>query len=813
MQAEPSVIRRGPLKEIQDMLGPDQKAVIQVSGPWGVGKTFFILQLKEHLRSNGLSTGYYRLEGSSESNHLFLEVISQILTQWLPPSRRDLKEKANLFRQKLLSHWRGLATGVFSDIIGSVSEHLKIKTEPTSKTLANVFKDASKRWSARAKLEELMEQHRPALFTVYLRLLQAVSESSQREERHLIMVDQAEMGPDSFQEFLMGIARNLPNRFFIIFGLNNEVPNGIDFLKRHGPELQALKTRLIEIPGFTFEEIQELIQLIHGPHATRSPLEINEVMNRTGGRPFIIQAWVKSNFSEKTITDGVSSLNEYYLELLRRSPRESQTLARTMSLLPGPLPGRTENYALLTQDKTITTCQTLLDNLVEEGIFTRTGDNYWFRHELIKDFIFNDTTSLSRKELAQGIISLLRQKYPDEIRLGKTIPKALLAYVSLLPYSEDQQECYNVNLALGERYYSVGEYLPALDYFKKCLESSQDLRNTGTTLNNIGLVCHRQGKYPEALNYFQKALGIRREVGDRPGEGSILNNIGLVCHRQGKYPEALDYLQKALGIRREVGDRPEEGTTLNNIGLVYHKQGKYTEALDHFQKVLSIRKEVKDRPGEGCTLNNIGMVYDTQDKHHEALDYYQNALGIHREVGDRSGEGGTFNNIGLVYHKQGLFPKALDYYQKALRISQELGDRPGEGGTLNNIGLIYYRLGKHINALDYYQKALGIRREAGDRPGEGSILNNIGLVHDIQGKHPEALDYYQRALKIFQELGDRPGEAVTLCNIAHIREMERKIGEAVKLMERVIEIDKETHHPALAAHTAYLEELRRRLKE
>ncbi|HHT9117237.1 MAG TPA: hypothetical protein ACFYD1_01280, partial [Candidatus Hypogeohydataceae bacterium YC38] len=102
---EANVLRREPLLRIEDILSQNQKAIIPILGPHGIGKSYFLRQLLEHLRSDSLFKGYYRLEGSSESNHLFLEVLSQILTQWLPPSHRDLREKANLFRQKLLSHW------------------------------------------------------------------------------------------------------------------------------------------------------------------------------------------------------------------------------------------------------------------------------------------------------------------------------------------------------------------------------------------------------------------------------------------------------------------------------------------------------------------------------------------------------------------------------------------------------------------------------------------------------------------------------------------------------------------------------------
>ncbi|HHT9153754.1 MAG TPA: AAA family ATPase, partial [Candidatus Hypogeohydataceae bacterium YC40] len=480
------VLRKKPLEEIQKILDSSQRAVIQISGPQGIGKSVFIEQLKEqlHLRYPALCTGYYVLRGS-ESNRLFLEILSQILGQWIPSSGEDLNTKASLFKERLLSNWRELATGIFREIIASVSEHLNIKTRNTSKELSEVFKEVSKEWSTKSSLEELIG-HRKALFTVYLKILQAVSDCSQQEERFLIIVDQAESGTDSYQKFLIDLSRNLPRKFFLIFGLNDEIPRGIDFLHRHGQELQRLGTKSVEIPGFNIQEIQELIRLFYGPEVIRNQLET--IINKTGGNTLIIYEWVRSNFDEKAITNEVSKLQGYYAELLRSCPEESQNLARTLSLLSAPLPGGIEDYFQLTKDKTITACHNLLDNLVRKGIFDRRGGDYWFKHELIKDFIFSDTTLPVKKELARDILSLLKQKYPDEIKLVKTISRPLHIYAALLIYSEDREECYRVNMDLGQRYNSAGEYLPALECLSNCLKSYKDLKDKGATLNSIGLV-------------------------------------------------------------------------------------------------------------------------------------------------------------------------------------------------------------------------------------------------------------------------------------------------------------------------------------
>jgi tetratricopeptide (TPR) repeat protein len=190
--------------------------------------------------------------------------------------------------------------------------------------------------------------------------------------------------------------------------------------------------------------------------------------------------------------------------------------------------------------------------------------------------------------------------------------------------------------------------------------------------NNLGLVYDALGQKQEALRYYEQALAIWREVGDRRGEGSTLNNLGLVYDDLGQKQEALQYYEQALTITREVGDRTHEGTTLNNLGAVYDALGQEQEALRYYQLALAIWQEVGDRRGEGITLNNLGAVYDALGQEQEALRYYQLALAIRTEVGDRGGEATTLSNTGALYFRQGRNDAALACFLLARDIYQEV---------------------------------------------------------------------------------------------------------------------------------------------
>ena len=191
-----------------------------------------------------------------------------------------------------------------------------------------------------------------------------------------------------------------------------------------------------------------------------------------------------------------------------------------------------------------------------------------------------------------------------------------------------------------------------------------------------------------------------------PQQKALLSSyLARTADLLGQKQEALGYYEQALRIRREVGDRRGQGVALNNLGLMYNTLGQQQEALSYFEQSLQIHRNIKDRREEGRTLCNLGLVYVALGQKQEALDYYEQALHIAWEVGDHEVEGATLNHLGDVYNGLGQKQKALRYYEQALRIRRGVGDRGGEGITLCNIGALCSDQGQNGVALASFLQA------------------------------------------------------------------------------------------------------------
>jgi tetratricopeptide (TPR) repeat protein/nucleoside phosphorylase len=187
---------------------------------------------------------------------------------------------------------------------------------------------------------------------------------------------------------------------------------------------------------------------------------------------------------------------------------------------------------------------------------------------------------------------------------------------------------------------------------------------------------------------------------------SLFNNAGYGLFALGDYPQALEWFGKALAVREEVlgTEHPDTATTYNNIGGVYHDQSSYAEALEWYGKALAVFEAVlgTEHPDTATTYNNIGGVYLDQSDYAEALEWFGKALAVRDEVlgTGHPDTATTYNNIAAVYHAQGDYAEALEWYGKALSVFEAvLGpDHPRTRLARNNIDLTRSKLSQPLES-------------------------------------------------------------------------------------------------------------------
>lgn len=317
----------------------------------------------------------------------------------------------------------------------------------------------------------------------------------------------------------------------------------------------------------------------------------------------------------------------------------------------------------------------------------------------------------------------------------------------------------------------------------------------------------RLGLYGDAEPLARGALALRRELfGDiHPDVGSSLNILGWVLHRQGRYDEARPLLAESVSVFRALQD--EEGTrghgaklgrALNDLGVTLEAQGRYDEAALRYREALAVRKIVPgEELGTAITTSNLSVILYRKGEleaavamGRQALEAFNRALGpdhqrtailqsnlaaMQSALGDHEGAARQYREI-LERRRRLLGPEhpdvaasmtllasslirfqELDEAETLLRDALEIqqsslgSEHPTVAATVRVMGdLLYQRrqldeaLAVHRRSLDLTRRSLGPAHER-----VGIALHRVGRTEEALGRLEDAERSYVEAIRVF----------------------------------------------------------------
>jgi len=217
-----------------------------------------------------------------------------------------------------------------------------------------------------------------------------------------------------------------------------------------------------------------------------------------------------------------------------------------------------------------------------------------------------------------------------------------------------------------------------------------------------------------------------------------LSNLGSCYFNLGDFRRAIDLYEQAQTIAREIGDRSSEAVHLGNLSSCYFNLGETRRAIDLNEQALTIAREIGDRSSEASVLNNLSSCYSRLGETRRAIDLNEQALTIVREIGDRSGEAGALGNLGNCYSNLGEIRRAIDLYEQALTIAREIGDRSSEANVLSSLGDSYVDRGAWKQATQRYSEAILIADEIGFVQTQNEARSGLANAHLLRGDLPAA---------------------------------------------------------------------------
>ncbi len=282
--------------------------------------------------------------------------------------------------------------------------------------------------------------------------------------------------------------------------------------------------------------------------------------------------------------------------------------------------------------------------------------------------------------------------------------------------------------------------------------------------------------YPfgETLAIAEAAVAAARVAGSRREEANALKMVGRVLSHIGNPLKALQPYEQALPMMREVGDRIGEATILNEMGQAYRAAGQQQQAweLRFFHQAEQIVLEMDDYTQNAEAFTQIGNArLDRNDW--SDIDYYSQALAIFRARGDKAGEAHMLNDIGVAESDLwGDKEKAFGLFQQAASLFQQIGNKAGEATALDNIAsMLFLEMNDRAQAVEVYKRALPLWIELGGKWYERLNRREIAARSDGPGQVDEIETQFREIVALDEAMGhpDLDDDRAVLIRVEAVR--------------------------------------------
>ena len=292
----------------------------------------------------------------------------------------------------------------------------------------------------------------------------------------------------------------------------------------------------------------------------------------------------------------------------------------------------------------------------------------------------------------------------------------------------------------------------------------------------------RLSRFWEQIGEWPAARAVLAEIPEAERDGAAWHTLASIDLNEGDYAAARDKFAKALAMRQETGDRPGEATAWHQLASIDLNEGDYAAARDKFAKSLRIKQQLGDRKGEATTWHQLATIDLEEGSYAAARDKFAKALGITQQIGNRRGEAATWHQLATIDLREGEYAAARDKLAKSLGIEQQIGNPRGEAETFAQLAYIEVEMKNHDDARRLYFKARDILQQIGDRYGEAATWHNLASIDLNEEAYAAARDKFAKALAMRQQIGDRPGEAATLYQLGLVAAGDNNLQAAAKLV-------------------------------
>jgi DNA-binding CsgD family transcriptional regulator len=398
-------------------------------------------------------------------------------------------------------------------------------------------------------------------------------------------------------------------------------------------------TRRLRLPPLSQEAVRAL--------AAERDVDARELYRVTGGNPFYVSEVLEAGWPSvpPTVRDLVAARLARSSTGTRRAVEAAAVIGSRvdLSLLSSILDGSSADECLAT------------------GILVADGNDFRFRHELVRMAVEAGIPPYRQTELHARLLTVLEERGDGDLAVlahhaeGAGNEKAVLRHAP---------EAARRSAALGAHREAAAQYERALRF-----ASELDRPALAALQESVAGEYALLDRWEEAERALRAALDLRRQLGDDLSIGEDLRLLSRTLWRLCRGEEDFQAAREAVDILAPLPPGRELAWAYANLGARYLGMGRADEGLGMFAKAR-VLGELLHLPGVVCyALNADGFAL--LDRGRDGTGILEQALRIALDADVQEMAGNVYSSLLEAAVRLNMFAEAERYYAEGIAYCEE----------------------------------------------------------------------------------------------------------------------------------------------
>lgn len=329
----------------------------------------------------------------------------------------------------------------------------------------------------------------------------------------------------------------------------------------------------------------------------------------------------------------------------------------------------------------------------------------------------------------------------------------------------------------------------------------KDLVNIAVSYNEIGLIYEETGFFDDAINHFEQAIEILKDLPDNKLIIQVYNNIANVYHHLENLEKSYEYYNRALKLAERNNFTLEEIKTSSNLVELLFLLKEYEKIERILKRNLEYFRYTNDDYGVIISLSKMGKLYYFLGENHykQANQCLKDSLDIIKKIrGDdllmkAKLKWECYLYLGKIDLAQNNLESAEEYFHKSLETIRILEEKNiNECIILEPLAHLHEFNGGYTKAIKYYKLCTDIYQKFGNDVRIAELKYRIAHIYLENIKdESEAIKFYEEALELFEDLNYSRESAEILHRLGDVYLNREIIELALEYFEKAKELYQE----------------------